>query len=155
VTPVTLILPYPPSANRLWATRVVTPKGKRPMAVTYLTKEANEYKAQVCAIALAAGICAPILGRVKVEAWLFPNRPKDWEARQRKLGPNWDDGVQSLDLDNVNKAMLDALKNVVFEDDRRVFQLFSQRMEPDARGARVVVRVTPLTVRQPDLLGAA
>lgn len=139
-----LTLPYPPSANRAWRTRVA--KG---IAMTYQSPEAKEFKAKVHAIVRAAGINKPLLGRVKLELWLFPNRPKDWQARQRKFGPQWDDGVQSLDLDNVNKVLLDSLKNLVFEDDKSVFQLLAQRMEPDERGARVVVRVSAIPAAQP------
>lgn len=151
MNPVTLILPYPPSANRYWSTRVMgaTSKGGRPMATTYVTADAKKFKAQVHAIARAAGIVAPTAGRVKLEVWLFPNRPQDWQTRQRKLGPQWDDGVMCLDLDNANKVLLDALKEVAFEDDKRVFQLLAQRMEPDDRGARVVVRISTIPVTQP------
>lgn len=118
------------------------------MAMTYVTPEAKEYKARVAAIALASGIKAPILGRIKIEAWMFPNRPQDWQTRMRKMGAQWDDSVQALDLDNISKCLLDSLKNVAFEDDKRVFQLLSQRMEPDECGARVVVRISSLAVEQ-------
>lgn len=146
---IVLILKTPPSANRMWATRVVTPKGKKPMALTYLTTEAKSYKADVAAAALVAGVREPFPGRVKVEIWFYPNRPQDWQARMRKLGPQWDNGVMALDLDNLNKALLDSLKDVCFGDDKMVFQLLSQRMEPDDKGARVVVRITPLNTDQP------
>ena len=144
---ITLALPYPISANRYWATRVVKAKGsKHAMALTYVTKEADEYKAQVQMTARIAGVTSPILGRIKIEIWLYPNRPQDWQKRMQKLGAHWDDGVRSIDLDNATKVLLDGLKGICFEDDDRVFQLISQRMEPDDKGARVVVRITPLAV---------
>lgn len=145
---IVLTLPVPPSANRMWASRVVTPKGKKPMALTYLTPEAKSYKAGVAAAALKLGICEPLAGRVKVEIWYYPNRPQDWQTRMRKLGPTWDDGVMALDTDNVNKALLDSLKEVCFHDDKWVRQLISQRMEPDEHGARVIVRVTAIEAHQ-------
>ena len=43
---ITLTLPYPISANRYWASRVITPRGGRPMAVTYVTAEAKDFKEQ-------------------------------------------------------------------------------------------------------------
>ena len=52
--------------------------------------------------------------------------------------------MQCLDLDNANKVLLDAIKEVVIEDDRWVRQIYSERMEPDAQGARVVLVVRPL-----------
>lgn len=148
---VTLKLPYPPSANIYWRHRVMnaSSKGGRPMATTFLSADAKLFKKNVLALARAAGVVAPILGRIKVEIWLYPNQPKDWAARVRKLGPTWDDGVLCLDIDNANKVLLDSMKDVVFEDDKFVRVLIAQRMEPDAGGARVVVRVTPITIQQP------
>ncbi len=146
---ITLTLPVPPSANRMWATRVVTPKGKRPMALTYLTAEAKQYKETVMAAATEAGVRNKIDGRVKIEVWFYPNRPLDWKTRQRRLGAQWDNGVMACDLDNLNKSLLDSLKDVCFGDDKMVFQLASQRMEPDAGGARVVVRITAIESKPP------
>jgi crossover junction endodeoxyribonuclease RusA len=153
---ITLTVPYPISANRYWATRTVTPKGKRPMAMTYVTPEAKAYKATVEAICRAAGIRKPLLGRVQLDVQLFPHRPLDWQARQRKLGAAWDDGVQCLDLDNANKVLLDALKEVAIEDDKWVRRIVSERMEPDGQ-ARLVVTITAIAAAQPqaDLLAEA
>jgi crossover junction endodeoxyribonuclease RusA len=152
-----LTLPYAISANRYWATRTVPAKGARKaMALTYVTPEAKAYKAQVEAICRAAGIRKPIAGRVEIAVQLYPHRPLDWQTRQRRLGAAWDDGVQCLDLDNANKVLLDALKDVAIEDDRWARRLTSERMEPDGE-ARVVVTITamPVVQLQPDLLGEA
>jgi crossover junction endodeoxyribonuclease RusA len=154
---ITLTLPYPISANRYWATRVIAPKGGgRPMAMTYVTPDAKTYRDEVLRIALAAGIVNPMPGRVAIAVQLFPHRPLDYAKRMRTLGAAWDDGVQCLDLDNANKVLLDSLKGVAIEDDKWVRQLSSERMEPDGE-ARVVVRITQLAVAQPqaDLLGVA
>ncbi len=64
--------------------------------------------------------------------------------------------MQCLDLDNANKVLLDALKDVAIEDDKWVRRLTSERMEPDGE-ARVVVTITAMPVAQPqaDLLGEA
>ena len=140
----TLSLPYPVSANVYWRTRVA---GK--IAMTYVSNEAKAYKAQVLALARAAGIITPIKGRVQLEIWLYPGRPQDWQKRQQKLGANWDDGVRCIDLDNANKVLLDSLKDVVIEDDAWVRRIASQRMEPDEGGARVVVRVTSIESEAP------
>ncbi len=141
---ITLTLPYPVSANVYWRTRVA---GK--LAMTYVSAEAKAYKRQVLAIVRAAGVVAPISGRVQVEIWLYPHRPQDWQKRQRQLGAAWDDGVRSIDLDNANKVLLDSLKDLVIEDDAWVRRLASQRMEPDAGGARVVVRITVIESKPP------
>ncbi|CUJ98178.1 MULTISPECIES: RusA family crossover junction endodeoxyribonuclease [Achromobacter] len=153
---VLLTLPYPISANRYWASRTVTPRGKPAFTSTYVTPEAKAYKAQVQKLALVAGVRKPIAGRVRVEFTLYPNRPQDWQKRMRKEGAAWDDTVQCLDLDNAQKVVLDSLKDVVFQDDAWVREISARRAEPDEFGARLVAVVTPLAVEQPqtDLFGA-
>lgn len=152
----TLILPYPISANRYWASRVIS-KGGKAMALTYVTSEAKEFKEAVGWMAKAAGVRAPIIGRVAIDVKLYPHRPLDYATRMRKFGPSWDDTVQCLDLDNCHKVLLDAIKGVVIEDDKWVRRITSERMEPDEHKARMVVTITPIGIAQPQasLLEAA
>lgn len=153
-----LTLPYPVSANRYWATRVVKPKGGgAPLVLTYVTPAAREYRDQVAAIARVAGLAKPFDQRMHVAIALYPHRPKDWQTRVRKLGVLWDDTVQCIDLGNCEKVLSDALQGIVFTDDKWTWELAKKRMEPDEFGARVVVRITPLHVEQPQasLLGEA
>lgn len=148
--PITLTLDYPLSANRYWATRVIKPKTGGPaMSMTYVTKEAEEYKRLVGWKIKAAGVKQPLVGRVQLDVRLYPARPQDWAKRQRQVGAAWDDTVRCIDLDNANKVLLDALKGVAIEDDKWVRKIVAERMEPDAAGARVVVIITPLAVEQP------
>ena len=142
-----LVLPYPISANRYW--RPV----KLAKHITIVpTKEAKQYKSDVRGLVLAAGVAAPLTGRVQIDVRLYPGRPLDWQARMRKLGAAWDDSVRSIDLDNANKVLMDALKGVVIVDDNwQVRRIYSERMEPDEHGARLVVRVLALEVEQPQL----
>lgn len=147
---ITLTLPYPISANRYWATRVVKIQGK-PMPMVYVTTEAKAFKASVLQLARATGVIAPITGRVKVDIKLYPHRPLDWKTRQRKLGAAWDDTVQCIDLDNARKVLYDSLKGVAMEDDKWVRQETGERMEPDEHPARVVVTVTALATAEPQL----
>jgi len=149
---ITLTLPYPISANRYWATRTVPAKGARKaMALTYVTSEAKAFKAEVEQLARAAGVTAPITGRVQVDIKLFPHRPLDWQKRQRQLGAAWDDTVQCIDLDNARKVLYDSLKGVVMDDDKWVRREIGERMEPDAGAARVVVTVTAIPTVQPQM----
>ncbi|KWT89331.1 MULTISPECIES: RusA family crossover junction endodeoxyribonuclease [unclassified Variovorax] len=136
-----LTLPYPISANRYW--RNVTIPG-RTMLVP--TREAKEYKEQVGWLCKAAGIKAPIAGRVAITIRLYPARPQDWAKRQRTQGQTWDDTVRCIDLDNANKVLLDSLKGVAIEDDRWVRRLHCDRMEPDEKGARVEMTIEALAV---------
>lgn len=151
-----LTLPYPISANRYWASRVVTVKGRQ-MPMVYVTAEAKDYIEQVGWLCRAAGIRQPLAGRLRVTVQLYPHRPQDWQARMRKFGANWDDTVQCMDLTNCEKVLLDALNTIAFNDDKQVRSYVADRMEPDARGARVVVRIEPIApgVLQGELLPAA
>jgi crossover junction endodeoxyribonuclease RusA len=149
-----LTLPYPISANRYWATRVVTSKEtRRPMAITYVTNEARAYREQ-CAWSASRVIKQPFAGRVAVELDLYPHRPQDWQRRVRKDPLNWDDTVQCIDLGNAEKVLSDALQGIVFTDDKWIWRLTKQRMEPDGEG-RVVLRIREQLppVVQPKLIG--
>lgn len=136
---VTLVLPYPISANRYW----------RPVRIgehitIVPTKEAKAYKADVQKRALLAGVRKPILGRVTIAVELYPHRPLDWAKRAAKLGDAWSDTVQCIDLDNANKVLMDSLRGVAIEDDKWVRKIVAERMEPDANPARVVVTIKPI-----------
>lgn len=146
-----LTLPYPLSANRYWR-----PVKLGPRISIVPTKEAKAYRADIAAHVHAAGIRAPITGRVHIDVQLYPARPQDWQRRQRVDGAAWDDTVRCIDIDNANKVLLDALKDVAIEDDKWVRRLTSERMEPDGE-ARVVVTITamPVVQLQADLLGKA
>ena len=150
-----LTLPYPISANRYWASRVVNVKGRQ-MPMVYVTTDAKNYIEQVGWKCRAAGVREPLTGRIRVSVQLYPNRPQDWQARMRKHGAAWDDTVQCMDLTNCEKVLLDALNTIAFVDDKQIRSYAAERMEPDEHGARVVVCIEPLgaQVVQGDLLGA-
>lgn len=143
--PITLTLPYPISANRYWKS---FPLGGRTM--TAPSHEAKQYKKTVALLAMAAGVRAPITGRVQIDIKLYPHRPLDWQKRMKRDGAAWDDTVQCLDLDNARKVLYDSLKGVAIEDDKWVRRDTGERMEPDGE-ARVVVTITPLPVAEPQL----
>jgi crossover junction endodeoxyribonuclease RusA len=147
---IVLTLPYPISANRYWASRVIKAKATgKYMAMTYVTAEAKDFKEQVGWLCRAAGIRAPLPGRVAIRLQLYPHRPQDWKTRQRKLGAGWDDTVQCIDLTNAEKVLMDALNGIAIEDDSKVFRYAADRMEPDEKGARVVLHIEPIVVEQP------
>lgn len=142
---ITLTLPYPISANRYW--RTFMPKGfKAP--VTTVSQEAKDYRRAVAQLAREAGITTPIVGRVHVDIELYPQRPQDWAKRARTNPHGWDDDVRCIDIDNARKCLYDAMKNIVFEDDKWVWSDTARRMEPDGE-ARVVVRITFAERRAP------
>lgn len=148
-----LTLPYPVSANRYW--KAVTIPGRTMMAPS---KEAKVYKADVQRIARAAGLAQPLTCRVELWLRLYPARPQDWARRQRRDPATWDDDVRCIDLGNAEKVLSDALQGIVFDDDRRIWRQHKERMEPDAKGARVELAIRAMPARavpQADLLERA
>lgn len=107
-----LILPYPPSANVMWRT---TKQGH-----TYLSAEAKAFKEEVKARAIEQKV-KRIDGDVILTIEVF--RPQ-----------------RSGDLDNRLKATLDSIKNIAFEDDKKVVEIHAYRYE-DKLDPRVEVRV--------------
>lgn len=128
---VTVCLPYAISANRYWSRRYVKPsKGKPGFVQDYVTPEARAYKEEVGWRLRKAGVRQPMTGRVRVDIQLHPNCPQDWRTRVRKDPLWWADSVQRLDIDNVNKVLLDALKGVAIVDDAQVWEITGRVMEP-------------------------
>jgi len=153
-----LVLNYPVSANIYWATRVVKPKGAPARAITYVTKEAEAYREHVRSAAAAAGLARPMLCRVEMWIRLYPARPQDWAHRTRLDPAGWDDDVRCIDLGNCEKVLADALEGIVYDNDRRIWRQHKERMEPDAKGARVELAVramVPRVVPQAELLERA
>lgn len=151
---VRVTLPYPISANRYWATRAFVSKDTRkPMASTYVTSEAKQYKEAVGWLLRSAGVRCAFPGRVHVHIQLWPHRPLDWAKRAKKDPLYWADTVQRLDLDNARKVVTDALKGIAIDDDRQIWRDSGEVMEPDGRDACLVVTITPLVpqVQQPAL----
>lgn len=166
--PMTVTLPYPPTANLYWRTRVLFPKmetmaatykaggvsalydllKKQTFVNTYLSAEGKAFKEAVMWLLHSAGVREPIKGRVQVDLQLWPKRPLDWATRARK-DPLWADTVQRIDLDNSRKALYDALKGIAFGDDKCVWKDSGEVMEPDGRDACLVVTITPLVKVNP------
>lgn len=137
-----LTIPYPVSANRYW--RSFVPRGHK-RAIVVLSDEAKSFKSEVGWLAKSAGIRSPFEGRVAVTIQLYPGKPQDAAKRINKLGEGWDDGVRSIDLDNALKVLIDSLKGIAYHDDKQVWRIAAERMEPDGQ-ARAVVTVEPIVV---------
>lgn len=141
---IVLTLPYPVSANRYWRSFVPRGKGR---AITVLSDEARAYREEVAWRAKAAGIRAPLSGRMELEIRLFPTRPADWARRARANPESWDDDVRCIDLGNCEKVLSDGLNGVVWTDDRQLRRIVLVRCEPDGEGRTEVV-IRP-QVREP------
>lgn len=138
-----LTLPPAISANRYWATRIVTPRGGKPFVSTYVTPEAKQYRESVAWLLKAKGIRQPMPGRVQLDILMYPHRPQDFKKRMRDMGDDWDTTVQRIDADNCIKVVADSLKDLAFGDDKCISRVTCEVMEPDGREACVVVTISP------------
>jgi len=106
-------LPYPPSINHYW---------RRAGYRTLISREGRRFRQRVLAI-LAARRVAPLQGPLAVEVEVHPP-----DNRRR-------------DIDNVQKALLDALQHGgAYADDSQIVQLAIEKREP-VEGGRTVVRI--------------
>ena len=66
----------------------MTPKGGgKPIAMTYVTPEARQYKESVAWLVRAAGVRSVLPGRMHVDIRLYPHRPLDYRKRMRDQSP--------------------------------------------------------------------
>jgi len=109
-------LPYPPSVNHYWR-RV----GRR----TLISREGRRFRRNVMAILAAMGT-KPMVGPLAVEVDVFPP-----DNRRR-------------DIDNVSKALLDALEHGgAYGDDSQIVKLSIEKREA-VPGGRTCVKIKEL-----------
>jgi len=114
---ITLELPYPPSVNRMY---------RRVGFRTLISREGRAYRSRVCAILRQAGV-QPLDGKLAVGLDVYPP-----DARRR-------------DVDNVQKALLDAMQHGdVYRDDSAIKKLLTIMRETIVPGGKVIVVVLPL-----------
>lgn len=121
----TLTLPFPPSVNHYWGVRGIH---------RFVDQKGKFFRAKVGEIVSEANI-QPIQGRMAVFISLFPP-----DRRKR-------------DLDNVLKALLDALQHAgCYEDDSQIDDLQIVRCEV-RKGGSCVVLLTEIDSELSDVSG--
>jgi crossover junction endodeoxyribonuclease RusA len=106
-----LELPYPPSVNHYW---------RRVGTRTLISRGGRAFRESVCAI-LTARKVRPLAGPLAVEVTVHP------PDRRRR------------DIDNVAKALLDALQQGgAYHDDSQIVRLAIEKVEPVPNGKSVV-----------------
>lgn len=114
-----LVLPLPPSTNHLYLGIMGT--GRR-----VLSRRAEEYKISVGKEALSQGVHRPLQGSVGV-SMAFYGLPVN------------------ADIANREKALMDALNEIAWKDDRQIDFLALSRHKKDSRGARVEMLIYDAT----------
>lgn len=119
ITPaITLALPEPPSANRYW---------RQAGRHLYVSAEAKIYKHEVRAMLYRAGYTG-----IKVP---FP------AGTEVAVTIAWYRGRAAGDLDNRLKVTLDALRGILFDDDKQVVSIHATRHDrPRHGGLSVTVK---------------
>jgi crossover junction endodeoxyribonuclease RusA len=106
-------LPYPPSINHYW---------RRVGSRTLISRKGRQFRQSVIAILAAIGI-EPISGPLEVDVKVFPP-----DNRRR-------------DVDNVQKALLDALEHGgAYDDDSQIVRLAIEKGEP-VDGGKTIVKI--------------
>lgn len=122
-----LTLPYPISVNDFMG-RFIPKGGTR--AIPFVTPEAKAYKRDCGWIAKAAGCVEPTKKPIDIAAVVL---------HPRTIGPKGKTTGAMMDLDNVFKVTLDALKGVVYVDDKQIKHIGNVEYgEPTDHGALIV-----------------
>lgn len=109
-------LPYPPSINHYW---------RRVGSRTLISREGRRFREEVLAI-LAAMSIQPLSGRLVVSVEVYPP-----DNRRR-------------DIDNVFKALLDAMQHGgAYDDDSQIVRLSIEKRKP-VEGGKTIVRIEKL-----------
>lgn len=127
-------LPYPPSANRLWA----FVRG-RPIK----TAIAKHWQQQTALTARCAGVRPIASEPVAVDITLHPKETKAGVASKARI-----------DLDNAIKAALDGLNGVAYADDKQVVRLSAEIGDP-IPGGGLTVSVSVAAAKNYTYLGQA
>ena len=118
----TLNLPFPPSVNGYWMSRVVM-KGGKPIVFMAINKKGKDFRKEVIELCKD---CVPMTSRLKLEIALYPPTKR------------------SFDIDNRIKPLLDAMEHAeVFENDSQIDELHVYRRDVE-KGGRVMVQITEI-----------
>lgn len=102
--------------------RIVTPKGRKPFVQSYTPKETVAYEEHVKRLARRAwGNAEPSLRPIELQVTIYVEIPASWAKWKREAATRGEilpTGVP--DVDNVVKAISDAMNKVVYRDDGQV-----------------------------------
>ncbi len=115
---VKLELPYPPTINHYY--------GNRPRGGKFIKPSGKAFRQEVAVLVTQAKAMVNYDGPIRVE--IIAEMP---DKRRR-------------DIDNINKALLDALQHAqVYKDDTQIQQLYSEKAG-FTKGGKVTVTIKPI-----------
>ncbi len=118
-----LTLPFPPSVNSYWRSKAIFGRGG---VCVYVAKEGKSYRSLVEKIVMIKRPERFGKEKVRVEIDMYPP-----DNRRR-------------DVDNILKALLDALENAsLYDDDNQICSLSVDKKEVIEKG-KVVVRISSI-----------
>lgn len=124
--------------------RIVTPKGKRAFVQVYTPKETVEYENRVKAAARRAwGDAEPSRRPIELQVTIYVEIPDSWPKWKREAATRGEilpTGVP--DVDNIVKAVSDAMNGVIYRDDGQVAAVDAVKLyAPEGTAGRVEVAV--------------
>lgn len=122
----TITVPFPPSVNTYWGTRVVG-KGKRSFVQRYINEAGKKFRTAVLEQFLVDDIRTTLSGPLAGTLDLYPpcNRRRDW--------------------DNFNKGLFDALGHAgLYDDDSQIIDM-RVRMHPKKPPGCAIVTLWPVS----------
>ena len=117
-----------------------TPKGKgrprfsRKSGAAFTPKETRNHEAYVkmlAAKAMEEAVLGPFDGPVKVVINVMCEVPASWPKKKKALAAANILKPTNGDLDNIVKAITDAMNSVVYKDDRQIYRIEATRMFAD------------------------
>ncbi len=125
--PLKLELPFPPSVNTYWGTRVISGKGKRGFVQRFVNHAGKKFRQVVLEELLVANVRVKFSGPLAATVELHPPC-----ARRR-------------DVDNYCKGLLDALAaGGIYDDDSQIRDL-RVRMHPKSSSPRCEITLVPIS----------
>lgn len=119
------------------------PKGKgRPRfgkGKVYTPKRTADFERHVGLVARSK-IRQPLTGAIRMELVFTFKTPKSW-TKKKTAANLWRPHTQKPDLDNLEKAILDALNEIAFEDDCQVAEVTKRKLWGNTD--KITVRIEP------------
>lgn len=139
---VAFLIPGPPKGKGRHRTRIAKGRGGRQFVAAYTPKDTVEYENLVrMAAAEAMAGRAPTSFPVSVVIRAFFLVPASWSGRKRSRALAGEIlPTTKPDLDNVEKAVMDGMNQIVFRDDVVACEVTKSKRYSDVPRVEVVVR---------------